>query len=298
MRYSKSSILSFALAVAFSGSVFSGAADAQTQVTDFPWRAKAKPNSVAKAVQSFSQKVQSAVSAPQSIKTEVESVAAAVPSPHQLPDFFYDQGKKYIRQGDVYVESSAIGHLGSAATTAVNRGNFESAIPNDAQKQSMFDKAKSLSTRLNPFNKILSRNDSAYKSKNWDVPSFSKSLSFLDKKPEDPITFAAATPLPAKTAMPSAIDGGAPLYASRDNPAIRSAVAAGVDRFTSALPTETSITPAVASSTPAAVNDFSPGQSFVPAARGEVSVFDSKPATKTDRTASLSADDQFWSPQR
>lgn len=302
MRYSKSSLLSFTLAVAFSSSAMSGSVGAQSPVTDFPWRAKAKPQAVAQKIQAFAQTVKSAAKVPQQVQAQTAAVVSSVPSQHQLPEFFYDQGKKYIRQGDVYVESTDVGKFASAvssATNAVTHGNFGSPIPQDAQKQSMFDKAKSLSARLNPLNKIFASNPSAYKSKTWDVPSFSKSLSFLDKAPADPITFAAVTPLPAKTAMPSAIDDGAPLYASSSPYSSKSAATAIANRFTSALPTETAITPAVASTPPRSNSDFSLGQDFSPAAGRQVSVFDTAPATtKTNRTASLSADNQFWSPQR
>lgn len=295
MRYYKTSCLSFALTVAFSCCVSWNAADAQAQVNDFPWRANAKSQTVAKKVQSIAKTVQAAAVTPQQFPAKAAAAVSTVTSQQQLPEFFYDQGKKYIRQGDVYVESPTAGQVANAVSSA------SAAISNGVQKQSMFSKAKSLTTRLNPFTKIVSRNPVSYKSKDWDVPSFSKSLSFLDKKPTDPITFAAVTALPAKTAMPSAIDGGASLYAARDSYSPATSVArakpSGVSHFSRALPTETAITPVVASSIPKSTSDFSPVNNFVPATRGEVSVFDSVPA-QTKRTASLSADGQFWSPQR
>ena len=169
MRCSKITLLSFALAVAFSGS-----ADAQNQLSDFPWRAKAK--SIAKSVQVHAQKkLRVAPEADLHDVATTESIVTPTPTFDSMPEFFYDQGVKYIRQGDVYVESSMVKNVAvEGARKVTDRFSPTSSIA-PSENESVFDKAKTLSTRLNPFSKLFSRNQTAYQSKDWKVPSFSKS---------------------------------------------------------------------------------------------------------------------------
>ena len=346
MRYSKSSILSIALAMSLSGS-----AAAQNSTNDFPWRAKAKStvtaasktvSSATTSVKSVHQRVASsfatpAITTPVRDLQRVTSNAVTSSSIESMPDEFFDQGKRYIRQGDTYIESSTLGKM-SSATSSFASQSYSPQIPQAPSKTSLLEKAKGVGSRLNPFSMKM-RRSSGYEAKDWKVPSFSDSISGISNRDSDPITFAAIKPLPAKTAQPSTIDQTQSIYAADEGYRPKKALASRTNQFTSALPTGTSITSVVpelpkSANLPAlntgaitsksaaisktaeiskTVKDFSP-QEFIPKNFGTeissasssgtpvqapaISVFEKTPIVAPQRSASLTADQQFWTPRR
>jgi hypothetical protein len=241
MRYSKSSVLAIALAVACSAADCSAVANAQDAKLDFPWRSKTSVRSVAKTAKSAVNAVQSSFATPARDLTTSQTIATPTPSFESMPSVIYDEGKKYIRQGDTYIESS---NVGVATTAGENFNSYaNAAVPMPAaKKSSWFQKTKDLTGRLNPFSNPM-RSETAYRASNWQVPSFSDSLPSFSKKDDDPITFAAATPLPAKSSVPSALDNDQEMFASKKSysaPAASSSVRDS--QFQSALPTETRLT--------------------------------------------------------
>lgn len=242
MRYSKSSVFAIALTVACSAAEFSSVANAQNIPQDFPWRsktsAKTAVSSVTSAVRSS---VKSALATPARDLTTSETIATPTPTYESMPSVIYDEGKKYVRRGDTYIEStdySAAASVGETFNTAVSNSTQLPA----AKKSSFFQKTKDLTDRLNPFSKS-SRSETAYRSSDWKVPSFSQSLPSFSKKDSDPITFAPVTPLPARSSVPAALDSVPTALASTDtyqSPGL--AVPARDSQFKSALPTETKLT--------------------------------------------------------
>ena len=241
MRYSKSSVLAIALAVACSTGDFSAVANAQNSNQDFPWRsknsAKAAVKNTAKAAVNT---VKSSFAKPVRDLTTSETIATPTPSFESMPSVIYDEGKKYIRQGDTYVESTG------AAVASAARENFNSYASTATQmpavkKSSLFQKTKDLTGRLNPFSKSM-RSETAYRSSDWKVPSFSDSLSAFSKKDNDPITFAAVTPLPAKSSVPASLDEVPTSFASKKPYKVPISSPARDSQFKSALPTETKLT--------------------------------------------------------
>ena len=234
MRYSQSSLLAIALTVACSAVGFSGVANAQNAKQDFPWRSKTSAQAVVDIVKP-------SLETPTRDLTTGEVIATPTPTFEAMPEVIYDEGKKYVRRGDTYIEST------DYAVTAGTESNFATAANDAAQmpavkKSSLFQKTKDLTSRLNPFSKSI-RSETAYRSSDWKVPSFSKSLSSFSKKDNDPITFAAVTPLPAKSAVPASLDSVPTMLASSDsytNPALP--VTPRDNQFKSALPTETKLT--------------------------------------------------------
>lgn len=300
MRYYKSSAFSIALAVGVSAISFSAPADAQNSAPNYPWRASAKtqPTASVQSVQTLPSKSKTSFAKPARDLTTVQTIATPTPSFQSMPSVIYDEGKKYVRQGDVYVESPDATTPSAARSVAGSVAQRSFASPSTAfnAKTSFFEKTKSLTGRLNPFS--ATRSPTAYRAKDWNVPSFSKTLPVFSKKADDPITFAAITPLPAKTSTPSSIDSTQPMFAASESyrtPAI--STPARDSQFMSALPTETKITSAVSDSKSQFTPNFSPATRSKPSRDPQVSIFADKPAV-ADRTASLSADDQFWSPQR
>jgi len=329
MRYSKSSLLAIALTVAFSTVEFSSVAYAQSN-KDFPWRSKTNRKAAAEAVKSSFAK-------PKRDLTTIETIATPTPSFESMPSVIYDEGKKYVRQGDTYVESPSV----TAATAA--RGGFTTSNSNHAsplpavtqipmvKKSSLFQKTKDLTGRLNPFSKSL-RSPNAYGASDWKIPSFSNTLSSFSKKDDDPITFASVTPLPAKTSVPASLDSVQPMLGSNE-PYEPPALALPVrdSQFKSALPTKTKLTPVFPTDT-SVTSVFSAESESILAlplepktitsgvGKGnsgftanasnmagvlpktspsrDVSVFQATTTKRPVRTSSLSADNEFWSPQR
>ena len=241
MRYSKSSVLALALTVACSAVDFSAVANAQNSNHDFPWRSKTSAKAAVNTAKTAVNTVKSSLATPARDLTTSETIATPTPRSHSMPSFIYHEGKKYVRQGDTYVESPSV------AVASAARENFNSYASNAAQipavkKTSLFQKTKDLTGRLNPFSKSM-RSETAYRSSDWKVPSFSKSLASFSKKDNDPITFAAVTPLPAKSSVPASLDSVPTQLASKDSykaPALASP--ARDSQFKSALPTETKLT--------------------------------------------------------
>ena len=275
MRYSKSSLLSIALTVGVSAVTLTASLEAQTTTADYPWRAKAKAktqvNSQAKTpirpqarvaahkTDAFVEQVETAFSKPARDLRTVETIATPTPSYESMPSVIYDEGKKYIRQGDTYIESTNLAEAASAGRSAA--GNLTQQLPAVAKKTSLFAKTKGLTSRLNPFS--TNRASSAYQAKDWKVPSFSRTLPVFSKKSNDPITFAAITPLPAKTSSPSSIDATQPLYAAAETKPAKTittsptlSLPARDSQFKSAFPTETKLTSALGGS---ATNSFASG---------------------------------------
>ena len=358
MRYSKSSLLSIALTVGVSAVTFTASAQAQNRTSEFPWRANAKTQakSLVKsqtkaAVQktdSFVSNVETAFSTPARDLRTVEKITTPTPGYESMPSVIYDEGKKYIRQGDTYIESTNVANVVNTGRSAAN--NFTQQVPAVNKKTSLFQKTKGLTSRLNPFS--TKRASTAYNSSDWKVPSFSKTLPVFSSKDNDPITFAAVAPLPAKTSTPSSIDATKPLYATNDskpsqtfNTSPTLSLPARDSQFSSALPTETKLTSIFDSSgqnkssssgfepskfepvkstskrlarmgintdsgTGNLVSEvesgFSSANNFPQANVPHISVFENKnifqaqPASSAPaaRTASLSADGEFWSPRR
>ncbi len=234
MRYSKSSVLTIALTVACSAAEFSTVANAQNSNQDFPWRSK-------KSTVAAVEVAKPSLATPTRDLTTSEVIATPTPSFDTMPSVIYDDGKKYVRRGDTYVESPD-----DTGTSQVHE-NYATAASNSAQmqadkKSSFFQKTKQLTSRLNPFAQS-SRRQSAYHSGDWKVPSFSQSLPSFSKKDNDPITFAAVTPLPAKTSVPTSLDSVPTLVASKSSyksPTIK--LPTRDSQFKSALPTETKLT--------------------------------------------------------
>ena len=355
MRYSKSSLLSIALTVGVSAVTLTASLEAQTTTTDYPWRANAKTqvntqikSQARAAVQrtdAFAGKVETAFSKPARDLRTVETIATPTPSYESMPSVIYDEGKKYIRQGDTYIESTNVTNVAAAGRSAAR--NLTQQMPAAAKKTSLFEKTKGLTSRLNPFSTM--RAPTEYKANDWEVPSFSKTLPVFSQRNNDPITFAAVTALPAKTSTPSSIDSSQPLYAAVETTPSRTintsptlSLPSRDSQFSSALPTETKLTSALGGSNsnktrssvfepskfaPVASaskklasigseaeakvgnlasevkNGFSTANVFTPQSSPHISVFENKNVTPTQpaptgRTASLSADNQFWSPQR
>ena len=238
MRYSKSSVLAIALTVACSASDLSGVANAQTSNQDFPWRSKSSAKAVVDTVKSK-------LATPTRDLTTREPIATPTPTFEAMPEVIYDEGKKYVRRGDTYIESSDY-----AAASTVQQ-NYSTAASNVTQmpavkkSSSLFQKTKDLGGRLNPFSKSL-RSETAYRASDWKVPSFSQSMSSFSKKDNDPITFAAVTPLPAKSSVPASLDSAPEMLASQNS--YKTPNASGLampsrgSQFKSALPTETKLT--------------------------------------------------------
>ena len=184
MRYSKSSLLSIALTVGVSAVAFTHSVQAQNTTADFPWRAKAKTQvrtqvkSQAKvAVQktdAFVKNVETAFATPARDLRTVETISTPTPSYESMPSVIYDEGKKYIRQGETYIESPHV------ANAAVAGRNLTQQLPAVAKKASLYQKTKGLTSRLNPFS--TNGRSSAYSAKDWQVPSFSKSLPGFSQK--------------------------------------------------------------------------------------------------------------------
>lgn len=330
MNFSISRVLTFALAIAVSAGEFSAVANAQNSNQDFPWRANSSASNrvrnngksdanfntqsnvqtnVQSNVQTTAKSAKSSFTTPARDLTTIETIATPTPSFKSMPSVIYDDGKKFVRQGDTYVESPHVA-AASVARQNYNAQNYTAqkytAQMPAVKKSSWFQKTKDLTGRLNPFSKSL-RSPTAYRSSDWKVPSFSKSLPSFSKKNDDPITFAAVTPLPAKTSVPSSLDNIQPMLAtnvpSYSSPA--ASLPARDNQFTSALPTETKITSAVSGQFEEFTQEFSSSVEVTPPVSRQVSVFESKPQTTpqttsrtTSRTASLSADNQFWSPRR
>ena len=355
MRYSKSSLLSIALTVGVSAVAFTASVEAQNTKADFPWRANAKTqvksqvkSQASAAVQKtdmFVEKVETAFSKPARDLRTVETITTPTPSFESMPSVIYDEGKKYIRQGETYIESSNVADTAVAGRTAAR--NLTQQLPTVANKTSLFQKTKGLTSRLNPFS--TNGRSSSYSAKDWKVPSFSKTLPVFAQKDNDPITFAKITPLPAKTSTPSSIDASQPLYAAAEikpastiNTSPTLSLPARDSQFKSALPTETKLTSAfggsetnrsassvfepntfepvrtastklaaIGSKTEARVENlatevetgFTTANMSIPQSGPHISVFENKNVSQTQptsapRTASLSADGQFWSPRR
>ncbi|MDB4766326.1 hypothetical protein OAG71_01425 [bacterium] len=354
MRYSKSSLLSVALTLGFSAVAFTASAEAQNTAADFPWRAKAKTQvkqvktqarSTFQKADGLVEKVETSFSTPSRDLRTVETIQTPTPNYESMPAVIYDEGKKYIRQGDTYIESPNVANA-TVATQSV-AGNLTQQLPSAKKKTSLFQKTKGLTSRLNPFS--TRAKSSAYSSKDWKVPSFSKTLPVFSQADKDPITFATIAPLPAKTSTPSSIDASKSLYAATETKPTKPintlptlTLPSRDSQFSSALPTETKLTSAFGGSEPSKSasygfqpNKFEPIKSAstkLPAIESEatklvtkvessfastnnvisrsgpqISVFESRnvsqPINQTQsaparRTASLSADHQFWSPQR
>ena len=359
MRYSKSTFLSIALTVGVSAVAFTASVEAQNTTADYPWRAKAKTQ-VKTHVQSqarvavektgsYVEKVETVFSKPAQDFRTVETIAIPTPSFESMPSVIYDEGKKYIRQGDTYIESTNVADVAVAGRTTAR--NLTQQMSTVAKKTSLFEKTKELTSRLNPFSSNGA--PSAYKSKDWKVPSFSKTLPVFSQRGGDPITFATITPLPAKTTTPSSIGTNQPFYAAAEmkpTPKINTSptlsMPARNSQFASALPTETKLTSAFGNSeTKRVASTGSDSQNFQPirsvstklaaiesqaeanveAGVGnfvtevksglhttsniishhgpQISVFENKVISQGRpapgrRTASLSADHEFWSPRR
>ncbi len=312
MRFSKSWALSMALAVGVSAVNFSASADAQSTSKTYPWRAKvrAQAEEVAQSAHAIAKKVESGFATPPRDLTTVQTIETPTANAdfESMPAVIYDEGKKYVRQGDVYVESPHDAQSSVGQTNVQHHAQPHSAVV--APKMSFIEKTKSLTKRLNPF--AQKRGAVAYHAKDWKVPSFNRELLGLSKKNQDPITFAAVAPLPAKTSTPTALPGAQPQYAANGSAVPPSATfrqsRSPITASTASPPSKNSqFAPGslVKTKTPSKIadlvgkggHDFSPANNFARRSDAQVSVFEDTPVTK-ERTASRSASEQFWNLNR
>ena len=293
MRYSKSSLLAIALTVACSAGEFSTVANAQNSSQDFPWRSKSSARAAASTVKSS---LATPLATPTRDLTTSETIATPMPSLDTMPDVIYDEGKKYVRRGDTYIESPDVS--GGSST----RENFATSVSDAVQtpavkKPSLFQRTKDLTNRLNPFSKSL-RSPTAYRSSDWKVPSFNKSLATFSKKDNDPITFPPVTPLPAKNSVPTSLDEEPLALASKDSYKAPAPAFASPNRdseFKSALPTETKLTSVFASKKDVSSEDaFKPKVSTAAHLTGETKVPSSfSPVPKTSSKVSKASSKDF-----